>query len=130
MSEPTYTAAAVPSWRLWYGITAALSAWVIQGGCGFVIADAACSGKTMSERGLETLMVGISVVALAVAISGGIVAYRTWSALATRRFENVQAWGRGEFMAVVGVFISVVFTIASVWGGLAPLLSGVWGAQR
>jgi len=72
----------------------------------------------------------LASVALAVAIAGGVIAWRTWRALATAKFDDAQAWGRGEFMALAGVFISTIFSIGILWAGLAPILTGLCEATR
>lgn len=131
-----YSPAAVSSRRLWYGVSAAMGAWIVHGLASFVIADAACSGghvapwARFSRGGLQALLIALTLVALAVAVSGGVVAWRTWRALATARFDDTQAWGRGEFMALAGIFISTMFSIGIVWGGLAPILTGLCEATR
>lgn len=137
MSNTNMHSTAAPSnRRLWYGVTAATFAWALQGLICWIISEAACRQshvatlEGMSVAGLQALTVGISVVALAVAISGLAVSWRTWRSLATREFVNVQAWGRGEFMAFAGVFVSTMFSIAIIWGGLAPLLTGLCEAVR
>lgn len=137
MSETTvYTPAPVSSRRLWYGVSAAAAAWVVHGLTSFVIADAACSSGRVApwagftRGGLQTILIVLTVVMLAIAISGGVVAWRTWRLLATARFEETQAWGRGEFMALAGIFISTIFSLAIIWGGLGPILTGLCEATR
>ena len=122
--------------RLWYGVSAAMGAWIVHGMTSFIIADAACAGghiapwAGVSRNGLEAILIGLTVVMLAIALSGWLVSWRTWRALATTGFDDAQAWGRGEFMALAGVFISTMFSIAIIWGGLAPILSGLCEATR
>jgi hypothetical protein len=122
--------------RLWFGLLAAMSAWIVHGIGSFIIASAACSGGNVAEwsglshAGLRGLLIALTVAALMVAVSGGVVAWSTWRRLATARFNRTQAWGRGEFMALAGVFISTIFSIGIVWGGLAPILTGLCEAGR
>lgn len=124
-----YAPAAVSSRRLWYGVSAAMTAWIVHGMASFVIADAACVHGVALGR-LQTILIVITVAMLAVAVSGGVVSWRTWRALATAPFREAQAWGRGEFMALTGVFISAIFSLAIIWAGLAPLLTGLCEATR
>jgi len=131
-----YAPAPVSSRRLWFGVSAGLGAWIVHGIASFVISDAACSGgrvapwASFSRGGLQAILIGLTLVALAVAISGGVISWRTWRALATTKFDDAQAWGRGEFMALAGVFISTIFSIGILWAGLAPILTGLCEATR
>ena len=132
----TYTAASVSSRRLWFGVSGAMFAWAIHGLSSFVISDAACEWGHMapwtelSRGGLRAVLIGITVAALVVSISAGLVSWRTWRTLATGDFEETQAPGRGEFMAMVGLFISTIFTIGILWGGLSAILTGLCEATR
>lgn len=129
-----YSTAPVPAHRLWYGVLAAMGAWIVHGLGSFVISDAACvrahAGVGMSVGTLQAILVALTLAMLGVAVSGALVAWTTWRALATGELEHTEAHGRGEFMAVAGIFISAIFIIGIVWGGLAPLLTGLCEATR
>lgn len=115
--------------RLWYGSTAAVGAWVVHGLTSFVISSAACtSGLPLGT--LETLLIAITIAMLLVALSGGVISFGTWRAASSAPFRESEAWGRIEFMAMSGVFMSAIFSIAIIWGGLAPLITGLCEAGR
>jgi len=129
MIETTYTAPAVSQKRLWYTTTAAGIAWIVQGLSGFVIADAACEHGiiiwSIGAGGVIAILIAIGVIGLCIAISGGWIGYRTWRDLSrARELIHAEGRGRGEFMALAGVFISTIFAIGIIWATLIPIIVG------
>lgn len=128
--------AVVSQRRLWFGTAGPMTAWILHGISSFVISDAACAGghvaswASFSIRGLQAILIGITVVALSVSVGGGLVAYGAWRSLSAAELHRDPARARGEFLAAAGVFISIIFSLAIIWAGLAPLLTGLCEATR
>lgn len=122
--------------RLWYGLAAPIAAWVVEGMASFVFSDYACEGgkpfpHSFSRTTVVAALIVLAAVMLAIAISAGVVAWRTWRSLSrTPKVSAAEGRGRGEFMALTGLFISVVFSIAIVWSGLAPMIVGPCTVSR
>lgn len=122
--------------RLWYGLAAPIAAWVVEGMASFAFSDYACEqGKPLppsfSRTTVVTALIVLAAVMLAVAVSAGVVAWRTWRSLSKApRVSEAEGRGRGEFMSLAGIFISVIFSIAIVWSGLAPMIVGPCTVSR
>ncbi len=113
--------------RLWFGSTAAAVAWALHGAACVILASQACvtgvgNLGSLSPPGVRWLLAGITIGLLAIAIIGGSVSFRNWIHLAAQN-DLVHAEGRGreQFMALVGIFVSLAFVIGIVWAGL-PLI--------
>lgn len=112
---------------VWFGLVGAPSAWAVQGLAGWCIAGATCNDGTaawgpLSAGGVRTLLGVLSVAALAAALAGGAGALRWWRGLNPRdRFQEALGKQRLEFMAIAGVFVSIVFTCAITATSLALL---------
>lgn len=121
---------------LWYGLAAPVAAWVMEGMASFVFSDYACAqGKpflhSFSRTAVVAALIVLAAVMLTIAISAGVVAWRTWRSLSrTAKVSEAEGRGRGEFMALTGIFISVIFSIAIVWSGLAPMIVGPCTVSR
>lgn len=117
----------VSSRRLWFGLLAAALSWF-----GLAIADVlitwrACLhteqlGGPSEHPGLTTLNIALFAALLLIAIIAGIVSYTNWRRLSQHdHIFSAEATASREFMAMVGVFISVTLGLGIVWLGI-PLL--------
>jgi hypothetical protein len=99
-------------------------AWVAHGLLSVLIAQATCpEGVPDSARRWLALL---TLAALVLAVVGGVVTYLNWRRLAEQpRVTRAEGRGREEFLALGGIFISVVFIIALIWGGLPLVLLDV-----
>jgi len=123
------TAPRVPPGRLWFGLIAAGVAWVMQGLLSVLIATEACQDGNPSgaHLGLELL----TLIALVLAVAGGTVTYLNWRRLAEQpRLMRSEGRSREEFLALVGAFLSVIFIVGIIWGGLPLVLVNVCEAVR
>jgi hypothetical protein len=117
----------IPERRLWYGFSAAPLAWGLQGIVGVIVSAEFCpaglpSWEMLGQNGVRLLLGLITAGLLAVAISGGVVAFRNWQALAgPRSFFRAEAPSREVFMSVGGILISAAFTVGLLWSGI-PLI--------
>lgn len=111
----------------WFGFAAAAAAWVVYGAAWELIAAKACQNGqgnwgALSPLGVRWLLAGINIACLAVAVAAGITAFHNWRALNEKQ-DVIHAEGRGraQFLALTGIFVSVVFSLGIVWAGL-PLI--------
>ena len=110
--------------RLWFGIFAGPAAWAVHGLTGVILSSNACEGDISHHLLAVRWALGVVTIALlAVAVAGAVVAYHSWTILSGhRKVIGSEAPGRQEYMALIGLFSSVVFTLGLVWGGLPTLL--------
>jgi hypothetical protein len=112
--------------RLWFGILAAPTAWVAQGGLGWFFGNRICT--TMSIESVRLVIGAISVLAIAAAAWGLSTAWHNWQRAGDQR--SFEAWDRVAFMSMAGVLVSASFLIGTVWAGLTPLMLGACGGMR
>ncbi|HTW63571.1 MAG TPA: hypothetical protein VME17_03100 [Bryobacteraceae bacterium] len=114
--------------RLWFGSATGACCWL-----GLLTADLLLAWKTCRElpNGLDTpplgwaiyLFAAVTVALLAVTIVSGLVSYRNFRRLSPNAsLWHSEATGREEFMALAGVFVSVVLGIGIVWLSLPLML--------
>ncbi|MGH9739379.1 MAG: hypothetical protein ACRD4X_12470 [Candidatus Acidiferrales bacterium] len=114
--------------RLWFGLIASAAAWLALGFIDLLIVWQVCGysalyGVDKTHDFARALSFFISVVLFATALIAGIMSYRNWRALSLqRRFLDASATDRREFMAVLGVIISVTLGLGIVWLSLPPLM--------
>ena len=112
---------------LWFGSAAAAVAWALHGAICEIIASEACRNGvgnlgSLSAQGVRWLMAGITIGFLAISAIGGITSFRNWIHLAEHQdLVHAEGSGREQFMALVGIFVSLAFVIGIIWAGL-PLI--------
>ena len=123
MTEQTYTEPRehVSSRRLWFGFAGATAAWVLTGILNVLLAWQACIGGEagsfiFTQTGIRVALGVITFVLLAVAVAAGVISFQNWRTL-SRQPEFMEAEGRGrkEFMALVGVFVSLSLGAGIFW---------------
>ncbi|HJU10053.1 MAG TPA: hypothetical protein VJ728_04210 [Candidatus Binataceae bacterium] len=113
--------------RLWFGLLAAALSWFGLGIADVLITWRACLheeqyGGPSEHAGLTALNIALFAALLLIAIVAGIVSYTNWKRLSQQnRIVTAEATASREFMAMVGVFISVTLGLGIVWLGI-PLL--------
>jgi hypothetical protein len=115
--------------RLWAGVLLAPAAWIAQGALGWWFGYAACTpfGVGSARAGVAVL----SIVALAIAVAGGWIAWTNWGRTTDERHPTrVLAWDRVEFMSAGGVLVSGVFALGIVWAALSAVLLHECGGMR
>jgi hypothetical protein len=98
--------------RLWFGVSAAAVAWVLENMLGPVI-------SSLRGDAVRLLLAAVTVALLAVAVTAGVVSYQNWRRLSDQRSISAsEGRNRAEFMALAGVFVSTVFVVGIVWSGI------------
>jgi hypothetical protein len=107
--------------RLWFGVAASAAAWFVLGLTEILLTWAACLhreqlGGASGHPGVLLLTIVIAVVLFAVIVTSGTVSYRNWRRLsADADLESAEGRGREEFMALLGVFVSLTLGFSTVW---------------
>jgi hypothetical protein len=107
---------------LWFGLLAAPFAWAVQLVAGYATEEAACTTGAGTEPvwdvGAGSVMGGISIAAILVAVLGGIAALVSLLLLSGDGRDD-DPRGRAAFMAGAGVLASLVFLAAIVLSTVA-----------
>lgn len=121
----------VPPKRLWFGFSGAAVAWVIAGLADAWLAWVACMGHeagsgVFTSTGMRVLLGVITFGLLAVATAGGMISFRNWRRL-SEADDILEAEGRArkQFMALVGVFISVSLGVGIIWFSIPIYILGI-----
>jgi hypothetical protein len=107
--------------RLWFGVAASAAAWFVLGLADILLTWAACLqqdqlGGASRHPGILLLTVLITIVLFATILASGIVSYRNWRRLsADADLESAEGRGREEFMALLGVFVSLTLGFSVLW---------------
>lgn len=113
--------------RLWFGFAGSVAAWLALFIADLLVVWKTCTevpdGVAVSSSGWAIyLFAALTVILLAVTVAAGVVSFANF-----KRFSNhasvasTEATGRNEFMALGGMFISVVLSLGIVWLGI-PLI--------
>lgn len=79
-------------------------------------------GGASSHPGMRALNIVIFLVLLAIAVVAGVMSYRNWRRLAGQvKIYHAEANGSHEYLALIGVFISLTLGLGIIWFGI-PLL--------
>ncbi len=128
MADAGEPGASVSATRLWFGLAAAAAMWLTVGAADLLIVWQGCAyaptyGVGQRHVSAQRLSFVIAAVLFVVAFAGGIISYRNWRALSQHgHFLNARATDRREFMAALGVIISVTLGLGIVWLALPPLM--------
>jgi hypothetical protein len=119
--EPTNRIDLVAPGRLWFGVAASAAAWFLLGLADILLTWAACLHQEQlggASRHPEILLVTvlITIVLFATIVASGAVSYRNWRRLsADANLESSEGRGREEFMALLGVFVSLTLGFSVIW---------------
>jgi hypothetical protein len=121
----------IPPKRLWFGFSGAAVAWILAGVVDAWLAWVACMGHeagsgVFSSAGMRVLLGVVTFGLLAVATAGGVVSFNNWRRLSqSGEFMEAEGRGRQQFMALVGVFISISLAIGIVWFSIPIYILGI-----
>jgi hypothetical protein len=126
----------VPPRRLWFGFAASAGSWLALGCLDIVITWRACMhqenfGIPASHSSPRIAFAAVALALLVITIAAGIISYRNWRSLSTRRRAlDAEAVDRREFMALLGVIISITLGAGIIWLGLPPFFLDIcWRAR-
>ena len=100
--------------RLWFGFVGGAVAWVLAGLLNVVLAWEACVSENsgsffFTSTGIRVVLGVVTFLMLALAVAAGVVSYQNWRLLSRQRnLVEAEARRRREFMAIFGVFVSLV----------------------
>ena len=112
---------------LGFGICASACAWVMLGITDVLITWRECLhqeqfGGASSHPGMRLLNIVLFVILFAIALAAGVMSYRNWRRLAGQvPLLHAESTGRREYVAFLGIFISVTLGIGMIWLGI-PLV--------
>jgi hypothetical protein len=116
--------------RLWFGLTGSAAAWLVLGFIDLLIVWLECAYEEQymeveAHPGARMACFILAVISLAVAGTAGVTSFRNWLRLSpNHRLLDARADGRPEFMAFVGIVISITLGMGIVWLSLPPLIIG------
>lgn len=120
--------ASTPSSRTWFGLVASAAAWLLLGAMDLLVVwnecahQQKCSGEG-AYAASRMLCFAVSIVFLLVAVAGGATSYYNWRSLSQRQgLLETNATDRREFMALLGVIVSITLGMGIVWLSIPPLL--------
>ena len=122
--------------KLWFGCIATALAWTGLGWLDIVITWRACQhqenfGLAGAHPYIRQLYSLAAVALLIISIWSGVVSYRNWHLLSAQK-DFLESLGveRQEFMAVLGVIITVTLGMGIVWLALPPIFLDIcWRAR-
>lgn len=121
---------------LWFGFVASAIAWLSLGSLDILVTWRACMhqeqyGIPNGPPDVSVLFDLLAFVLLALTVTAGITSYGSWRRLSSEReMLKTDAVERREFMALLGVIVSVTLGVGMVWLALPPLfLDLCWRAR-
>jgi divalent metal cation (Fe/Co/Zn/Cd) transporter len=118
----------VTSSRLWFGFAASACAWALLGFLDILITWRACVHQegfdsASSHPAARTLYIVVSLALILIVVLTGALSYRNWRALSEQSsILEAQATDRREFMALLGVFVSLTLGMGVIWLSIPPLI--------
>lgn len=117
--------------RLWFGVLVAPAAWAVQGFTSVILSTNACDAGNLNASAVRIALGVLTIALLAIALWGGVTAFRSWTILSHHRsLLASDAPGREEYMALIGMFSSLVFVIGLLWAGIPPVLLNLCDQRR
>jgi hypothetical protein len=132
MSATPKTSPSPRTIALLFALAAGPAGWILQLVLDYGIAGYACyrgAGPRLSTPatgwpGERAVLIGLNGAGLALAVVGGVIAYRAWRGL---RAGEPTASGRTRFLATCGMFSAAGFGAAILFGTIEPfMVSTCW----
>lgn len=136
MSTEVWVDAEISPRRLWFGFATSAVAWVSAGCLDILVTWRACQhqenfGLPAPHPYVRLLYGLLAISLLAVSVWSGVTSYRNWKSIsAQKKFIEAQGVERHEFMAVLGVIITVTLGMGILWLALPPIFLDIcWRAR-
>jgi hypothetical protein len=135
IDRPPLHSAVTPA-KLWFGLIASAAAWVALGCIDIFILWRVCKdplafGSGVPHPGATVLFAAVAFTLMTVAVVAGVVSYRNWRSLSTEHhLLGAEATGRREFMALLGVIVSVTLGMGILWLSIPPLVIAICARAR
>jgi hypothetical protein len=110
---------------LWYAVLGAPAAWAGQFAISYWVTEAKCS--VAGERwgiSVDAWVIGLTVVAVAVAVGAGLVALSLFRATQDEDFEAGPPGGRTRFFGAIGMAVTPLFLAIIVLNGVGAVVQG------
>lgn len=110
---------------LWYAVLGAPAAWAAQFGIAYWVTEAKCSvAGTRWGISVDAWAVVLTVLAAAVALGGGYVAFSLFRATEGADLDEDPPPGRTRFFAYVGLTVTPIFLAVILLNGIGALFHG------
>ncbi|HET9742623.1 MAG TPA: hypothetical protein VFQ00_07735 [Terriglobales bacterium] len=134
MHLATDNSASLSRRALWFGFATAAIAWLLTGIADVLITWQACpaarNGGSM-ESSYRGLYLGFTFALLAASMAAGLISFRNWRRLSSApSIAEAEGKGRREYMALIGVFISITMGVSIVWLSLPIFLLNICSRER
>ena len=109
-----------PPAYLWFGVLGAPVAWAMQNLLGWFAGSVVCNYREeqtsvwFSAAGLRTIEIGVSTLAILMAVGALATGIGAWRDFAGRDSDPVPY----DFLASIAVFTSAIFLLGIVWTGM------------
>jgi hypothetical protein len=103
-------------------------AWVSLGFLDILITWRACVhqeefGNPVAHPAARMIYAAVAALLFIVVLASGITSYRNWRMISQQReILNATATDRREFMALLGVFVSITLGVSVLWLAIPPLV--------
>ena len=126
ISHPAPQRHKAPAWLVGAGLLLAPAAWILQLNTSWLLGEAACASGDAAPAPNAMLLSG-AVVALALALVALAAAARSWfltrgEGAGGREDALTSGHGRTRFMALCGVIVSAIFTLAIAFSVAIPFV--------
>jgi hypothetical protein len=114
--------------RLWFGLVASIVAWASLGFIDILITWRACIheeefGNPVSHPAVRVIYIAVAGILFLIVLVAGAMSFRNWRSISPdRQILNANATDRREFMALLGVFVSITLGMGVLWLAIPPLI--------
>jgi hypothetical protein len=122
--------------KLWFGLLTSAASWAALGCIDILITWRVCTdpspfGAGMAHPGATALFIVVAATLFTLAFVAGTISYRNWRQLSSENhLLNADATDRAEFMALLGVIVSVTLGMGILWLSLPPLVIAICARAR
>lgn len=109
--------------RLAFGIAAAPAAWSIHEVAGFAIVGRNCLANDELMTWQWVVLITLTVFSIGLAVAGALTSlrvFRSWRR--GGRLTRAEGWDRVEFLALFGIFTSVLLLLNLIYFSVLPLV--------